>query len=187
MMSKSEEGSSPIPFLYEDQHLVRVINRDDDLWFAAKDICERLGFSNVGAAIQGLDPDERSSTMLMTSGGQQEMALISEPGLYKLLSRSRKPEARAFDRFVRHVILPTIRKTGAFGSLPHDPRAVGEFNAASRLLGELRRTLGIREAAKATPGVLAKIGLPPLEAANAEIFRQGELNLPDNPDPTTPH
>jgi prophage antirepressor-like protein len=179
--------SELIPFMYEGLHIVRVMDRDGEPWFVAKDICDRLGLSDITEAMRCLDPDERSLEFLKTSSGTQEMALITEPGLYKLIGGSRKAEARKFDRFVRHEILPSIRNTGAFGSLPHDPRAVGEFNAASRLLGELRRTLGIREAAKATPGVLAKIGLPPLAASDAEVFRQGELNLTDKPDLATPH
>jgi hypothetical protein len=58
-----------------------------------------------------------------------------------------------------------------------DPWIVGKFNATSRLLGELRRTLGTRLAAKAAPAVLAKIGLPPIDVTSADALRQGELDL----------
>jgi prophage antirepressor-like protein len=177
--------SNPMPFVYEGQHIVRVVIRNDDPWFVAKDVCERLGLNDVGVALQGLDPDERSSTTLMTLEGPQEMALLSEPGFYRLLARRRKSEARALDRFVRHVVLPTLRNTGTSRLSPRNPRTVREFNAVSRLLGELRRILGPRQAAKATPSVLAKIGLPPLNPADADVFRQGELNLPDTSEPAT--
>lgn len=176
----SAPASNPIPFIYQGQHIVRVLTREGDPWFLAKDACDRLGLTNVEAAIQSLDPDERSSANVRSSDGPQESALISEPGLYRLLGRRRTPEARAFDRFVRHDILPTISRPTSSVSLPHDPRTVRELNAASRFLGELRRTLGIRQAAKATPGVLAKIGLPALDPSDADIFRQGELNLSED-------
>lgn len=61
-----------------------------------------------------LDQDEKGTHLMRTPGGPQELLICSEPGLYKLIARSRRPEAREFDRFVRHEILPTIRRTGRY-------------------------------------------------------------------------
>ena len=52
--------------------------------------------------------------IIYTPGGNQEMTIVSEAGLYSLILRSRKPEAKAFKRWVTHEVLPSIRKTGAY-------------------------------------------------------------------------
>lgn len=73
-------------------------------------------------ALRTLDADEKGLSIVETPGGKQELNIVSEPGLYKLIGRSRKPEARRFDRFVRHEILPAIRRTGRFEIEPNATR-----------------------------------------------------------------
>ena len=93
---------------------VRVVMRDGEPWFVAKDVCDCLDLGNPSQAIARLEDDERwliSNEALRANG---ETAVVSEPGLYSLVLGSRKPEAKAFKRWVTHEVLPSIRKTGGY-------------------------------------------------------------------------
>ena len=79
-------------------------------WFVAKDVCDILGLGNMHSSLAALDEDERGLHTMDTPSGNQEMTIISEPGLYSLILRSRKPEAKAFKRWVTSEVLPSIRK-----------------------------------------------------------------------------
>lgn len=94
---------------------VRVVMQDGEPWFIARDVCKCLELGNPRTSIALLDEDEKGVHTMDTPGGAQEMSIISEPGLYSLILRSRKPEAKAFKRWVTHDILPSIRKTGGHG------------------------------------------------------------------------
>ena len=84
-------------------------------WFVAKDVCDVLEIKNSRDTLNKcLDEDERGVDIIYTPGGNQEMTIVSEAGLYSLILRSRKPEAKAFKRWVTHEVLPSIRKTGAY-------------------------------------------------------------------------
>jgi prophage antirepressor-like protein len=93
---------------------VRIIMRDGEPWFVAKDVCDILGHTNNRKAVEMLDDDEKDVTKVYTPGGLQEMNIVSESGLYALIFRSNKPEAKAFRRWVTHEVLPAIRKTGSY-------------------------------------------------------------------------
>ena len=80
----------------------------------AADVCRALGLGNSSKAIMPLDDDEKGITISDTLGGKQEMTTITEPGLYSLILRSRKPEAKAFKRWITHEVIPAIRKTGGY-------------------------------------------------------------------------
>lgn len=103
------------PFAFED-HLVRTIMDDGgEPWFVAKDVCRVLGIEWKGSATMGpLDDDEKDMVTLSTSGGDQELLVVSESGLYALVFRSRKPQAREFSRWVRKEVLPSLRRTGRY-------------------------------------------------------------------------
>jgi prophage antirepressor-like protein len=94
---------------------VRVVIKDDEPWFVAKDVTDVLGFRMASDALRTLDEDEKGTQTVRTPGGEQLVGVINEAGLYSLILRSRKPEAKAFKRWVTHEVLPTIRKTkGAY-------------------------------------------------------------------------
>lgn len=97
---------------------VRVIERDGEPWFVAKDVCECLSLSDTAKSCERLDDDEKGTNSIRTPGGYQDMIIISEPGLYSLVLRSNKPEARAFKRWITHDVIPSIRKTGAYQLAP---------------------------------------------------------------------
>ena len=78
----------------------------------AKDVCEILELDKSSGA-RGLASDEKGLHTMQTLGGEQKIQILSEPGLYRLIFRSRKKEAENFKRWVCHVVLPSIRKTGA--------------------------------------------------------------------------
>ena len=94
---------------------IRVIMRASEPWFVAKDACDCLEIVNVSQACQTLDEDEKGIYKVYTLGGSQDMTLISESGLYTLIMRSNKPEAKVFRKWVTSEVLPSIRKTGSYG------------------------------------------------------------------------
>ncbi len=98
-------------FVSEDLGEIRTINLNGEPWFVASDVCSVLGISNTTMALDRLDEDERSKFNL---GRQGEANIISEPGLYSLIMASRKPNAKSFQRWVTHDIIPSIRKTGGY-------------------------------------------------------------------------
>lgn len=93
---------------------VRVAEIDGEPWFIAADVCRALDVKNGRDAVSRLDDDEKGVALTDTLGGKQEMAVVSEAGLYALVLSSRKPEAKAFKRWVMHDVLPSIRKHGAY-------------------------------------------------------------------------
>lgn len=104
-------------FTNEDFGSVRALTIDSAPWFVAKDVCDALGLSNVGQAIVGLDEDEKDSiTIDDGTPGNPNKAIITEAGLYSLILRSRKPEAKRFKRWVTHEVLPSIRNHGVYAT-----------------------------------------------------------------------
>lgn len=97
------------------ESLVRSVMIDGDPWFVAKDVCAILNIANHRDACSDLDDDEKGVATTDTLGGPQELVTVSEPGLYRLIFRSRKTEARDFQRWVLHEVLPSIRKRGFYG------------------------------------------------------------------------
>ncbi len=93
---------------------VRTVQRDGEPWFVATDVCRALEHSNSRMALERLEDDEKGVSSIYTHGGRQEVSIINEPGLYALVLGSRKPEARAFKRWITHDVIPAIRKTGGY-------------------------------------------------------------------------
>ena len=100
-------------FQYQDQP-VRTVQRDGEPWFVLKDVCAVLGISKYRDTADRLDEDERGSARVDTLGGAQDMTIINESGLYNVILRSDKPEARPFRKWVTGEVLPSIRKTGGY-------------------------------------------------------------------------
>lgn len=96
----------------------RIVDRDGNPWFIGNDVCACVSIANPRNAFARLDDDEKGVCLVDTLGGPQELVVISEAGLYNLILRSDKPEAKAFRRWVTHEVLPQIRKTGTYGMDP---------------------------------------------------------------------
>lgn len=101
-------------FEYQGGQRVRTAEADGQIWFVAKDICDALEIADVSSALRQLDDDEKGPHTVPTPGGNQEMLCVNEPGLYSLVMKSRKPEAKAFKRWITHDVLPSIRRTGGY-------------------------------------------------------------------------
>ena len=97
---------------------VRTIIHDGEPWFVAADVCRALELGDTHKAVERLDDDEKGRSSIPTLGGAQELLMVNEPGLYALVLGSRKPEARAFKRWITHEVIPTIRKHGGYLTPP---------------------------------------------------------------------
>lgn len=153
------------PFTF-DGAAVRVITDEaGEPWFVAADVCAVLGIANARDAVGRLDADEKGVASTDTLGGTQQVTTVSEPGLYALVGRSRKPEARAFDRWVRHEVLPAIRQTGTYKA----PSLTGPALMAAALI-EAQATLEqqTKQLAAATPKA---------EAFDAFLATTGDLSV----------
>ena len=131
------DASSAIKLFENPLFKVRVIMRLGDPWFVAKDACDCLEITNVSQACQTLDEDEKGIYKVYTLGGSQDMMLISESGLYTLIMRSNKPEAKVFRKWVTSEVLPSIRKTGGYGIRTVDDM-INDPDTAIRLLTQLK-------------------------------------------------
>lgn len=121
---------------------VRIVAVRGEPWFVAKDVCEALEIADHNVAMRRLDGDEKGGCLIPTLGGMQTMRTVSESGFYKLIARSRKATtpgtfAHRFTNWVFREVIPSIRKTGAYG-VPfaflndHSRRQVQYTNEASR-------------------------------------------------------
>ena len=126
-MSNHSIATSVASFSFEN-FPIRAINRDGEIWFVAADVGAVLELTNVRASVALLDDDEKGVNTIDTPSGKQEMSIINESGLYALILRSRKPEAKRFRKWVTSEVLPAIRKTGAY-SLTITKAQQGELSA----------------------------------------------------------
>lgn len=95
---------------------IRTVARNGEPWFVAADVCRALEIVNNRDALSRLDADEKGVGSTDTPGGNQDMTIVNEPGLYALVLGSRKPEARAFKRWITHEVIPDIRKHGMYAT-----------------------------------------------------------------------
>lgn len=94
---------------------VRAVMLEGEPWFVAADVCRALGIGNSSDAVKRLDDDEHALVSIEgLSRGNDKANIINEPGLYGLVLASRKPEAKAFKRWITHEVIPEIRKTGGY-------------------------------------------------------------------------
>lgn len=115
---------------------IRTILRDGDPWFVLTDVCKALELTNPSKVAQRLDDDERSNFKL---GRQGNGILINESGLYAVILRSDKPQAKAFRKWITSEVLPTLRKTGSYTVKPTD-------DAKARMLATREENAKIRKA-----------------------------------------
>jgi prophage antirepressor-like protein len=109
----ADTSASVSPFNF-GEHAVRVVVQDGSPWFVAADVCAVLGTKNHRESLRHLDDDEKGVISNDTLGGKQQVSVVNESGLYALVLRSRKPEAKKFTKWVTSEVLPSIRKTGTY-------------------------------------------------------------------------
>lgn len=117
---------------------VRIYLHDGVPWWVAMDVCAAIGIDKHRDAISRLEEDERGSVEVDTLGGRQEVGAVNEAGLYTLILRSRKPEAKAFKRWITHEVIPSIRKTGSYS-------VASPFKVPQSLAEALRMALEVEE------------------------------------------
>lgn len=115
---------------------VRVVDVNGEPWFVARDVCEALGYTWSGSRISHIPEEWKGMTSVVTPGGTQEMATLSEQGLYFFLGRSDKPAALPYQKWIAGEVLPSIRKTGGYGqwNLPRVPKS---FPDALRMIADI--------------------------------------------------
>jgi prophage antirepressor-like protein len=103
-----------VPFVF-DGHNVRTVTIEGEPWIVVADACAILELGNSRQVVNQLEPDEVSKTYVIDAKGRRQKAHITnEPGLYRLIFRSNKPQAKRFQRWIYNEVLPSIRRTGQF-------------------------------------------------------------------------
>ena len=157
---------------------IRTLNLDGEPWFVAVDVCSVLDLSNPTIAVSRLDEDERAKFNL---GRQGDATIVNEPGLYTLVLSSRKPEAKAFKRWITHEVIPAIRKHGAYIS----PNAeavqvtptIEQYIASARIIATCRA-----DRLRMVIGLLDKAGISmPMDiSTNSKVERVNTAELQTN-------
>lgn len=127
--------SNVVPFNFGDV-AVRVVMQGGEPWWVASDVAQALEYRDSFNMVRHLDDEEKGTRIVSTLGGDQQVQVINESGLYSAILKSRKQSAKRFKKWVTGEVLPTIRKTGSFGTAPQFAVPTS-FAAALRLAGEL--------------------------------------------------
>lgn len=126
-MTVNEKNNQLTAFKFNaTDQTIRVEMVNQIPYFIAKDVCESLDLADVSKAVEKLDDDEKLTRKLFVSGQNRNVWLVNESGLYNLIFRSNKPEAKAFRKWVTSEVLPAIRKTGEY-SIKTKASIRGEF------------------------------------------------------------
>lgn len=142
-LTPASQGSSLTQVFEYDGGSVRVAGSVESPLFVAADVCQALGIGDTSRAVERLDNDEKGMSSIRTPGGPQQMLCVTESGLYSLILGSRKPEAKAFKRWVTHEVLPAIRKTGRYAQ---DLSPAEQLLAQAKMLVDQERRQQILEA-----------------------------------------
>ena len=131
--SGQEVALPSFEFAFNGRH-VRSILKDGEAWFVAADVCAILEQPNITQVLARLDDDEKTLHIVETRAGLRQTNLVDESGLYALILTSRKPQAKAFRRWVTRDVLPSIRRTGRYQvkpdvedageKIPHSPQVI---------------------------------------------------------------
>ena len=118
--------SQLIQFQNSELGKIKIYDKDGEAWFVANDVCKILGYSNPRKAIADHVDEDDKNTVTIRDGnkGNPNQVVINESGLYALILRSNKPEAKKFKKWVTSEVLPSIRKSGYYSL--QEPRALFE-------------------------------------------------------------
>lgn len=154
---------------------VRATIRDGEPWFVLKDVCQVLGISKYRDVANRLESDEREPIRVDTLGGAQEMTCINESGLYSVILRSDKPNAKPFRKWVTSEVLPSIRKTGGYSlssAKSTMPAIPPDYPSALRALADTHETCLALEAKMQADS-------PKVEFATQIIESKGTISIGD--------
>ena len=185
-----EKQADVTVFAYQGQTVRTVTGTDGEPWWVAKDVCDVLGLSDTNKALLPLEEDEKLTRILFGSGQRRKVWLINESGLYTLILRSNKPQAKPFRRWVTHEVLPAIRRTGGYRmegrQVPEDIVPVSrQFREAVRLardagMDKKQAVFSANQLTEALTGYdcLALLGVPRPEQGPGQVpafFREQVL------------
>ena len=128
---------------------VRTIQKDGEPWFVLKDVCNVLHIGNSRDVVARLDKDEKGVGQIDTLGGKQEMTIINESGLYNVILRSDKPEAKPFRKWVTSEVLPTIRRHGMYATPDTVEKMLADPDTTIKLLETIKQERAARLALEA--------------------------------------
>ena len=129
---------------------VRTIQKDGEPWFVLRDVCNVLGLGTPARVAERLDTDEVSQTHITDSmGRQQETTIINESGLYNVILRSDKPEAKPFRKWVTSEVLPTIRRHGMYATPDTVEKMLADPDTTIKLLETIKQERAARLALEA--------------------------------------
>lgn len=146
-------------FKFNGQEVGVTVDENGNPWWIASDVARVLGFNHTPHMVRGLDADEKGVRKVDTLGGDQQVTTINESGLYSVILKSRKPEAKAFKRWVTHEVLPSIRKHGAY----INPRVVEH-----QMMASLNFDKGRMELLQAAKGLIRDEHLEAMATALAQ-------------------
>ena len=130
---------------------VRVVEREGEPWFVAKDVAKALGYAstNMTTVFQAVPEEWKGSNPIATPGGEQEMLILSEQGLYFFLGRSDKPGALPFQKWLAGDVLPAIRRHGVYATPDMTERMLEDPDVLIRALTALKEERARRVALEA--------------------------------------
>jgi len=131
-------------FSYEGNEVRTVRQGDETLW-VLKDVCDVLGLSDTNKVAERLDGDELTRVKFVSGGQTREMYAVSESGLYNVILRSDKPEAKKFKRWVTHEVLPAIRRHGAYVTSAKLEELMNDPDAWIKVLTALKEERATKE------------------------------------------
>jgi anti-repressor protein len=150
---------------------VRSVLVDGEPWFVAADVARALGYAVARDAVRMLDDDEKGAHSVLTPGGEQNMTIITEGGLYSLVLRSQVDGAKAFRRWVTHTVLPQIRRTGSY-----QPQELTRLQLIELALDSEKERIAAVEARDAARRQLA-VAAPKVEAYEAFMDSEGLYSM----------
>ena len=154
---------------------VRTIMTDGEPLFVAKDVCDILGLSNSRQAMSRLDRDEKNTVILNDGIGNPNKTVVNEYGLYSLVLASRKPEAKAFKRWITHEVIPAIRKHGGYLT----PAKTEELLSNPDLIIQLATNLKEERAARSQAEQQLEVAKPKVLFADAVAASDNTILIGD--------
>ena len=172
-----------IPFIF-DEYPVRTVLVDESPWWIGKDVCNALGYKNPNDAMSDHCKGIAKRYPLETGGGKQEVRIISEGDVFRLIVSSHLPQAQRFERWLFEEVLPQIRKTGTYGAVTLDTQTLNSINdtlaaANKRIMdlekdrAHLRERERLYKKAERLEALLAKKNTPLSDDEKAQIKHLG--------------
>lgn len=154
---------------------VRTITKGEDIWFVAKDIAEILDYSNTAKAVQMHTDDEERADFPIWDGSQmRNQKIINESGLYSLILSSKKPQAKAFKKWITSEVIPTIRKTGGYVSEDREEEFIHNYFPSFSEEVKKAMVLDLREQNKQLQATI-EVQAPKVEKYEDFLDKDGSL------------